>query len=956
VGSLLRTAGIPGGFCLLLAGSTEDIALALELGRSPGTLVQLLAEDAAVVAEARQRIAAVHGDERMFADVVASFHDLPYVDQLANLVVVAERAGTPESLREAERVLAPRGVRLHGPGALQRMVKGVPAGMAEWTHNRFDASGSAVSTDTVGMATELRWLAGRYWSGETMLAAASAGGRMFYGVASGKPKTGLITVLARDACNGRVLWERTWEGDFQTAEQFPYQALPGEQPEWAGKVARFSAGVSAIRAGSNAVPFTAGKDRLYTIFEARAVALDAATGASLRTYETAGPPRDLVLSGSTLLVGTPGEIRAYEADSAVLLWKATLASKDIVVQGDALYCLDVGRTPTELVSLDLTTGVQRWRNAMPPWAKDQALSKPPLDLMYLRFCQAGRILVTGARGLYALAAADGRTLWSKESDLRVTKFRYASYSDAWLWGGEIWTYNYSEEDREGRFAWVLDPDTGEVKRKIPGGMPHCTRTVATGQMMISGHYVSFLSGQQGFQVPMIRNACNLGVLPANGMLYGMPHGCNCKPWYLSGYQGFGMPGQEPAPPPRLVKGPAFDRSRPAAADDGTGWPIYRHDARRSAGTTQTLPDALELLWTAAYPGLADSDPEHRDDPAWNGPVSPPTANRDGVFVSLPNRRQVLALEIGTGAEKWRFTAGGRIRLPPTLHRGLCLIAGQDGQVQAVDAADGALVWSLRARESRRQLMAYGQPESLWPVLNVVVAEDLAYFASGRASTGSEGTRLTAVRALTGEVVFERTLTKYEALQDLPALDQDGRYLHFPNMPGWDLNLATREEQSLEEVPVERLRSRLTLASKPSKLRGPARLALSDGVSSKGRIPGEANWRYEGSKGDLLAFTADMAVAYSLKSATGQVRRGDTSLAQLAATGVPRALIIAGSQVVLACADSSGGTGRIQVFSAAGALLQEIPLGAAPMHDGLAVAQGRLLVSLQDGQLLCFGRR
>jgi outer membrane protein assembly factor BamB len=954
--SLVQTAGVQGGFCLVLAGSTDAVALALELGRSPGCLVQLLAEEAGIVVEARQRIAAAQCGERVFADAVASFRDLPYVDNLANLVVVAGRAGTPESLREAERVLAPRGVRLHGPGPWQRLVKAVPAGQAEWTHNRYDASGSAVSADTVGMATELRWLAGRYWSGGTILAVASAGGRMFYCVAPDRQKSGSLTLVARDAFNGLPLWNRSWEGEIQTPELFPYQELPDEKPEWAGKVARFSAGVSVSRPGCNALPFTAGKDCLFTIFEDRAVALDAVTGATLRTFEASGAPRDLVLAGNTLLLGAPGEIRAFEATSAKLLWKAPLSSKDIVVEGGSLFCLDVGKNPAEPVSLDLATGAERWRNAAPPWAKDLAQVKPPLSVLYLRFCQAGTIIVTGGRGLYALAAADGKALWSKETNLRVSKFRYAAYSDAWPWGGDIWTYNYDEDNREGRFAWVLNPATGEVKKKVPGGMPHCTRTVATGQMMISGHYVSFLSDQKSFQVPMIRNACNLGVLPANGMLYGMPHGCICKPWYLPGYQGFGMPGQEPAATPRLEKGPAFGRTRPVSTADGNDWPIYRHDARRSAGTAETLPDKLELLWAAPFPGQADADPEYQDDPAWNGPLSPPTASEDSVFVSLPNRRQVVALEARSGKEKWRFTAGGRVRLPPTLHRGLCLIAAQDGQVYAVEAADGRLAWRLRARDSRRELMAYGQPESLWPVLNVVVCADTAYFASGRSANGQEGTVLTAVKALTGELLFEKTLKEYEALQDIPALDQDGSFLHFPNMPGWELNLATREEKSLAAVPSERIKGRLTLASKPDKLKGPARLVLSNGTAWKGAVPGEANWRHGSSKGDLLSFTTDFTAAYSLKSKAGQVQVAGAKPAPLQTMATPCALVIAGNQVLLAGADSSGKTGRLLISSTTGVLRQEIHFAAAPVYDGLAVAQGRLFVSLQDGQLLCFGKK
>ena len=42
--------------------------------------------------------------------------------------------------------------------------------------------------------------------------------------------------------------------------------------------------------------------------------------------------------------------------------------------------------------------------------------------------------------------------------------------------------------------------------------------------------------------------------------------------------------------------------------------------------------------------------------------------------------------------------------------------------------------------------------------------------------------------------------------------------------------------------------------------------------------------------------------------------------------------------------------------AIGKTLAEYPLGAVPVFDGLAAAQGRLYLTLRDGRLLCFGRR
>jgi outer membrane protein assembly factor BamB len=50
--------------------------------------------------------------------------------------------------------------------------------------------------------------------------------------------------------------------------------------------------------------------------------------------------------------------------------------------------------------------------------------------------------------------------------------------------------------------------------------------------------------------------------------------------------------------------------------------------------------------------------------------------------------QVVAVDAATGRERWRFTAGGWVPLPPTIHQGLCLFGAHDGWVYAVRADDG----------------------------------------------------------------------------------------------------------------------------------------------------------------------------------------------------------------------------------------------------------------------------
>jgi hypothetical protein len=72
-----------------------------------------------------------------------------------------------------------------------------------------------------------------------------------------------------------------------------------------------------------------------------------------------------------------------------------------------------------------------------------------------------------------------------------------------------------------------------------------------------------------------------------------------------------------------------------------------------------------------------------------------------------------------------------------------------------------------------------------------------------------------------------------------------------------------------------------------------------------------------------------------------------------------AIALASNAAVLAgrVTDRQGkSTGFLTVLSAAdGKRLADIALAAPPTFDGLAIAYGRVFVSLADGSLVCFGK-
>ncbi|MHC4250379.1 MAG: class I SAM-dependent methyltransferase, partial [Planctomycetota bacterium] len=294
---ILSTTGVKGG--LVVHVGCGDGRLTVALRASDSYLVHGLDPDAADVAAARRHVASKGLCGPVSVERLSGPR-LPYADNLVNLVVAEDLAGVPTD--EVMRVLAPGGV-AWVKGA--KTAKPRPDEIDEWTHFLHDASNNAVSRDTVvGPPKSLQWASGPRWARShdhlsSLSACVSARGRIFHIVDEGPvasvalpPKWKLV---ARDAFNGTLLWKR------------PIKS-------WEGHLRNFRSGPADL-----ARRLVAERETVYVTlgYGEPVVALDAATGKTLREYPQTANSLEIILCDEVLYV-VGGDRTPDNADNATV--------------------------------------------------------------------------------------------------------------------------------------------------------------------------------------------------------------------------------------------------------------------------------------------------------------------------------------------------------------------------------------------------------------------------------------------------------------------------------------------------------------------------------------------------------------------------------------------------------------------------------------------------------------
>ena len=172
------------------------------------------------------------------------------------------------------------------------------------------------------------------------------------------------------------------------------------------------------------------------------------------------------------------------------------------------------------------------------------------------------------------------------------------------------------------------------------------------------------------------------------------------------------------------------------------WPTFNRDNQRTGISEQPLKLPLVKQWTHHVPSPAPAWPDPARQDFWhrkqalrgrvNYDRAPHIVAAGGrVILGHSADDTVRCLELSTGRLLWAFTAGGPVRLAPTISDDRVLFGSDDGHVYCVRLDDGRRLWKRPAAPDVRWIAGNQRLISAWPIrTGVLVEAGVAYCCAG----------------------------------------------------------------------------------------------------------------------------------------------------------------------------------------------------------------------------------
>ncbi len=566
------------------------------------------------------------------------------------------------------------------------------------------------------------------------------------------------------------------------------------------------------------------------------------------------------------------------------------------------------------------------------------------------------------KNIVAVSAKNGKYMWHiKDAGNSLLVLRpEAVYA---LGGGRL----NNPLSKETPPSFKLHPITGKVLAKFKS-RDRCTRATGCVDAIFtrggrggSTSVFDVTSNEPKMSIisPM-RPACQDGVTIAHGYFFWGPWMCRCDSTQI-GIISLGPAGDFQYGQKATAKNLESFNAKLEIAKfqvDDRDWPTFRKDNQRSARTSVKVPANVRQLWSYK--------------PKGKHVATAPVTAAGSIFVSGSDG-VVRSLDAKSGKLQWKSYTSGSVKYPPVVANGRVYVGSGDGYVYCLEPKQGKRIWRFRGAPIERRIPIFGELISTWPIGGGVIVDDnTLYAAAGNANFN--GTHVYALNASTGKIQWQNnqagdTVEKANSgagvqghlllhdnklwmqggnLTGVVSYDtkdgnftrqgrRDGRY---GNLSGRDLYVVNdrvevsglplyfRQEDShfIERVAIPTKEGIVaTYTLNPRKEDPTALVALVDPKSDLRRP--KAIWKKN-------PFTENNAVAVSKNAivVTGVIRKG-----------------------VWPNIKTTSGISAFDLKTGRQLWLHSLP--AEPSGWGIAINRdGKVIVSLQDGRVVCFGAR
>ncbi len=761
---ILDKIGVRSGICVVVGDTKCELALKLASHSELLIYVQLPREKDVETARKTVDAAGFYGT-RIFIEK-GDLTRLHLADNIADALIAVGDADEI-SRSEALRVVRPQGKAMLGRKVL---TKPFPKGMDDWSHPYHGPDNNPQSQDQIARAPYLtQFLSGPRYAPVPQVAVASAGRvfKAFGHVAFKKREEPLLNKLvAFNGYNGTVLWKRDLtEGVMihrNTMIATPTTLYVGDDKsckliDTATGQLKGEITPDASVAGGTFWKWMALEDGVLYALIGEQEQRDPTKRWQRNNHGWPWNPISKGFNQPQHPWGFGRNILAIEPVTKKVLWSykedEPIDSRAMCMKNGRIYifrfgsylaCLDAKKgkviwrktpdnAPELFESLGSYLNRQDWRTN---W-RTTAYLKCSDKALYFAGPQIGKLL--------AVSAQDGSILWENA----YSNFQLVLRDDE-LYGisGQI------DKHPSKKF----DPLTGRVLAEINMHRRACTRPTGSADAVFfraeGGSVRLDVASDRPQWISPMRPPCHDGVTIANGLLYWWPFVCDCQ-LTIYGVTCLGSAGDFDFSPQateaqRLEKGTGDLRKIASLSESEVDWLTFRGDNTGSVTTEATIPDKSNLLWRFT-PMTATR------------PTAPVTA---GGLVFISGDNGILqAVNSATGMQQWKAYTGGAVRIPPTIWNDRAFVGSGDGWVYAFEALTGRLLWRFRAAPAERKIPVYGSLLSTWPAASGILVEDgTAYVSAG--IVNYDGTYVYALDAETGKIKWQNNTSGH--------LDQQAR--------------------------------------------------------------------------------------------------------------------------------------------------------------------------------------